>query len=88
LVGLALLIPPITTRTNAIAIDLHLEPTLLASTAKLHLVIVQLCPELAEDGLVATSQGASFQISIPHRVLCVEYRRLFRWNSHRTPNTS
>ncbi|KAH8656421.1 hypothetical protein BGZ61DRAFT_466402, partial [Ilyonectria robusta] len=85
LVGAAFLILSIATRTNAIAIDLHLEPTLLASTAKLHLVIVQLCPELAEDCLVATSQGASLKVSIPHRVLCVKYRRFFRWNHHWTP---
>lgn len=64
LVGAAFLILLIAMHINAIAIDFYLELTLLVLTVKLHLVIVQLYLELAEDYLIATSQGASLKVSI------------------------
>jgi hypothetical protein len=56
----------IATATDAVRINLHLKPTLLASTTVFHLVIVKRSPELAEGSLIQacnkSNRGVRFDL--------------------------
>jgi hypothetical protein len=72
LAGASFRVFSVATPTDTVGIDLHLKPTLLASPAVFHLIIVQHGPELAECGLVAVTQCGSVKVAIPHRILCMK----------------